>query len=411
MTMNRDNVTTLSQAQLYGRFWQAASGFWSGRSRWTAYASTISLVLLIIVQLIVQYRLNFWTRDFFDALQQKNGTQLWRQALLFVPLAASSVGLSIISIWGRMAAQRKWRAWLTTFMIDYWLGDDRFRRLNQVQGNHQNPEFRIAEDARIATDAPIDLALGLLTSLMTAAVFIQVLWQVGGHLTIDVFAMSLTVPGYLVVAVIGYAVLFTSAMRAIGSHLTHVIEGKNQAEAEFLSAATRWREAGELSAPPASVERERRTLASTLANVLEYWLDLSKQLMRIALVSQGNILLAPVVGWVLCTPKFLAGTMTLGELTQAAAAFVTVQGAFNWLVDNYQRFSDWTSSVNRVSALLIALDEVVRRDETSGLAGAAGADEPPRSTTQRPILPGPGQSFNSTGTDTVSSGERNVGAT
>jgi len=32
--------------------------------------------------------------------------------------------------------------------------------------------------------------------------------------------------------------------------------------------------------------------------------------------------------------------MSLGELTQAAAAFVTVQGAFNWLVDNFQRLAD-----------------------------------------------------------------------
>ena len=50
--------------------------------------------------------------------------------------------------------------------------------------------------------------------------------------------------------------------------------------------------------------------------------------------------------------------MSLGELTQAAAAFVIVQGAFNWLIDNYQRLADWMSSANRVATLLLALDEV-----------------------------------------------------
>ena len=63
-------------------------------------------------------------------------------------------------------------------------------------------------------------------------------------------------------------------------------------------------------------------------------------------------------GAVLCAPKFLAGTMSLGELTQSAAAFVTVQSAFNWLVDNYGRLADWRSSVNRVATLLLALDAV-----------------------------------------------------
>jgi ABC-type uncharacterized transport system fused permease/ATPase subunit len=37
-----------------------------------------------------------------------------------------------------------------------------------------------------------------------------------------------------------------------------------------------------------------------------------------------------------------------------------VQLAFNWLVDNYQRLSDWRSAVSRVATLLIALDEVTR---------------------------------------------------
>jgi ABC-type uncharacterized transport system fused permease/ATPase subunit len=73
--------------------------------------------------------------------------------------------------------------------------------------------------------------------------------------------------------------------------------------------------------------------------------------------------LAPIIAWFLCSPKFLAGAMTLGELTQAAVAFVTVQGAFNWLVDNYQRSADWMSSVNRVATFLFALDEVGREPD------------------------------------------------
>ncbi len=48
--------------------------------------------------------------------------------------------------------------------------------------------------------------------------------------------------------------------------------------------------------------------------------------------------------------------MSLGEVTQAAAAFVAVQGAFNWLVDNFHRMADWRSSANRVATLLLAID-------------------------------------------------------
>jgi ABC-type uncharacterized transport system fused permease/ATPase subunit len=51
-------------------------------------------------------------------------------------------------------------------------------------------------------------------------------------------------------------------------------------------------------------------------------------------------------------------------LTQASAAFVTVQVAFNWLVDNYQRLSDWRSAAGRVAVLLFALDQVKHSEPT-----------------------------------------------
>ena len=84
--------------------------------------------------------------------------------------------------------------------------------------------------------------------------------------------------------------------------------------------------------------------------------------MRTTLISHGNSLLAPVVAWVLCVPKYLSGAMTLGELTQTAAAFVTVQSAFNWLVDNYQRLADWRSAAHRVSTLVAALDDLEAKE-------------------------------------------------
>ena len=80
--------------------------------------------------------------------------------------------------------------------------------------------------------------------------------------------------------------------------------------------------------------------------------------MRTTLVSHGNTLLAPLVGLILCVPHYVQGTMLLGEVTQAAAAFVAVQGAFNWLVDNYPRLAEWLSLANRVGMLMSAFDRL-----------------------------------------------------
>jgi putative ATP-binding cassette transporter len=85
--------------------------------------------------------------------------------------------------------------------------------------------------------------------------------------------------------------------------------------------------------------------------------------MRTALISQGNVLLAPVIAWVLCAPKYLVGTMSLNEVAQATAAFVTVQAALNWVVENYSGLADCLSSVNRVASLQLALGQLERDGE------------------------------------------------
>jgi len=92
-------------------------------------------------------------------------------------------------------------------------------------------------------------------------------------------------------------------------------------------------------------------------------------------------LFAPVFGWFLCVPKYLAGSMTLGELTQASAAFVAVQVAFNWLVDNYQRLSEWRSAADRVAVLLLALDRIKQSEPPQPNAPLSG----PRTSGTTPL--------------------------
>ena len=82
------------------------------------------------------------------------------------------------------------------------------------------------------------------------------------------------------------------------------------------------------------------------------------QLMRMTLVTYSSLLVTPVIGLLLCLPKYLAGMMTLGEVVQVSAAFVIVQTAFNWFTDNYAKLAEWASSANRVASLLLALDQI-----------------------------------------------------
>ena len=342
----------------WSRFWLLARNFWCGRTAWRVWLLCGILIVIVVLQLYVQFRFNYWNRDFFDALEGRDPAPLRHQAYLLVPLCAASVALAVASVWGRMAMQRNWRQWLTAKVIDYWVENERYAGLATVQGDQKIPEYRIAEDIRIATDAPVDFAVNVVSSLLTAIVFVQILWQVGGPIGFAVAGHQMWIPGYLVVSVALYSGLVTAAMLWVGSPLTHVIQVKNQAESELITAAHLLRDIGE----GVTAKREERPVITglwqALDRVIRQWRRLCWQLMRITLVSHTNSLLAPIIGLVLCAPKFLNDQMTLGELTQAAAAFTLVQGSFNWLVDNYGRVADWISSLERVGGLLLSLDRL-----------------------------------------------------
>ena len=348
------------EKQLLARFWQSASGFWRGPGAWRAWLLVAVLIATVLLQLWTQYALNYWNRDFFNAIGRRDAAGLWTQALRFVPLAAASLALMVFSVWARMTMQRTWRAWLSNHLYDYWLKDDRYVRLGSAAADHEAPEFRIAEDARLATDLPVDLVLGLFQSLLNAVTFIGILWSVGDSLPINFRGVVLTIPGYLVIAVILYSILLSASIFLIARHLTRVIEENKRTEAELRSVGTHLRERGEGTALPDGKKDPRHVIGAPLKAVIAIWRIYMWQLMRMTVVTYSSLLVTPVIGLLLCTPKYLMGTMSLGEVVQAAAAFVVVQGAFSWFTDNYARLAEWASSANRVASLLLALDEVDR---------------------------------------------------
>src|SRR5215831_13171370 len=142
---------TSPEPPLFWRFWECASGFWERKHARVSWCLTVGLVAVALAQIAVQYRLNYWNRDFFNALERRDGARLWEEAWLFVPLAGSSILVSVASVWARMTTQRKWREWLTKHLLARWLKHGHYRGLQSVIGDHRNAEYRICVDARIAT--------------------------------------------------------------------------------------------------------------------------------------------------------------------------------------------------------------------------------------------------------------------
>ena len=361
-TMSPEEIEKARRRYLLKRFWMSARGFWGNSGHRIAWFGSVGLLLLIVFYVAVQYGINLWNRKIFDAIEKRDSaTVLWLSAAFF-PLAFTSVALGVAQVFARMGIQRRWRAWLTDNVVSRWLNHGRYYQLNLVAGDHKNPEYRIAEDLRIATDAPVDFIAGVTSALLSAATFIVVLWTIGGALSVSLAGTTLTIPGFLVVAAVAYAALASTAMAVIGRRFVAISENRNQAEAEFRYVLTRVRENGESIALLGGETEERDGIDKSLRGVLRQWARLCGQHMRTTIVSQGSNIIAPVLPVLLCAPKFLDGSMTLGQVMQAASAFTIVQSAFGWLVDNYPRLADWNACARRIASLMMSINSLERAE-------------------------------------------------
>ena len=346
-------VPTAADARLLRHFANLSFGFWTGPTRRKATLFVVGLFACLLLNLAPAIAVNRWNKFFFDALQNKDQRLILLSIGLMLALAFASALTSVALLQTRMRFQLRWREWLTQTLVRRWMERRRFYQLSVLR-LVDNPEARIAEDGRIAIELFVDFATGVTNALLMAVSFVSVLWFIGGSLTIG----GVTIPGYLVIAVVIYSASTSFGMLLLGRPLVARVEAKAAAEADFRFELSHTRENAETIALIGGDDAERERHYARFSQVALRWVAVIGRQARMLFLSSGNNVLAPAIPLMLGAPKYLAGEMSLGDLMQAAAAFIQVQLALNWLADNSLRLADWFASARRVAALDLFFDDL-----------------------------------------------------
>lgn len=330
-----------------------AFGFWSGPSRKTAWLLSLGFLACLVANMMVAVGFNQWNKFFFDALQLGDRTALRWSGGLIAALALCTAITSTAGIQMRMRLQLRWRKWLTETLIARWIQNRPIEHIEMMRAV-DNPEARIADDGRIAVELFVDLAGGIINTVLLSTSLVLVLWYVGGGIAFG----GVTIPGYFVIAVFIYSAATSLAMWRLGWPLVKRVEEKAAREGDFRYALMRAREKSDASALDNGELNELRTLGLSFSALAGRWLDMIERQTRMMLLSSSNTLLAPTIPLFLGVPKFLSGSMTLGDLMQVAAAFLQVHAALNWLADNALSLANWSASARRVAALDMAYQKL-----------------------------------------------------
>ena len=319
----------------------------------TAWLLTLALLVLVLVSVSLQSLINTWNAAFFDALEKKAQSELtpllWQLAG-YVLIAGLIMAVTVVV---RMYLMVHLRKWVTTAIYKHWLDSGAYLRLDRNAAGAETPEFRIADDVRVALDQMVDLAVGFFTSVLLAITFFEVLARVGGSLRL---ASGVTVPAYFLVGAICYALMMSGIASILGAPLVGRIQRKNHQEGVFRYELMKVREDAREISSAHNEQQKAKTLGGALDELVHQWHRVIAWQAQVLGVASSNAVLVGVFPVILAIPKYLSGEMTLGSVMQLATAFVQVQMALNWIVDNFVRFAELRASANRVGELVFAMD-------------------------------------------------------
>lgn len=335
------------------QFFRVALRYWRDQdTRWRAWRLTAAVLFFVAAQTASAVGINKWNRLFFDALEKRDVTGVWAATGWLPPLVvATALSVSGLVVC-RMLLQTRWRENLTRRVAGWWIADQRYYRLGFLTKRLTAPEYRIAEDARLAIEPLVELAIGLISAFITAATFAAILWQVAGSAEVTLGTVTIVIPSYMAVAAVLYAAIASLAAYLTGRPLVGLVSHKNEMEAQFRAEMTRLRENAESIALIRGDADELSAVGEDYGRVVAAWLRIIRQQGIIALVLNTNGALFPIVPLLLIAPKYLAGGVTLGAVVQVVAAFSAVQAALIWFVDNFVRLAEWFASVRRVDELV-----------------------------------------------------------
>ncbi len=349
-------------------FCKFSGGYWRGPTAARAWGLTLGLALCLAASTAVTVALNQWNRSFFDALETKNVSAFSQATVTVAVIVALMAAVGVGIVLTRETLQVRWREWLIDQLLKRWLGERRFYHLAAARTEPANPEYRIADDTRWAVEHLTDLAIGLVIAVLNAATFISVLWTVGGAYTLSLGTSSVTIPAYMVLVALAYGTLMSILMIRVGWRLPGVVYAKNEREGDFRFAMMRLRENAESVAVMSGHQAEQTILRRMFDRVVSSWTQVISKHGHLTWITNttGPLLQNQIVPLLFAAPKYLSGELTLGQVTQLAGAFVIVQGAISWIVDNFSRFSEWYASAKRIMDIIEACDDLDRKQAAAG---------------------------------------------
>jgi putative ATP-binding cassette transporter len=340
--------------------WRISIPYFNSEDKWAGrglLAAVITIELALVGNAVL---INLWRARFYNALQEKDWNSFVREMLVFCVLATILVALQVYQLYLNQWLQIRWRSWMTTKYLGEWLHDANHYRM-QLQGDAaDNPDQRMSDDVKLFVSQTLAIGVGLLSSIVSLMSFVVILWGLSAAAPLMLFGGDFSIPGYLVLAALIYAIFGTALTQWIGSPLVNLDFSQQRLEADFRFNLVRVRENSEQIALLKGEAAERERLSERFSRVIANWYGIMSRTKRLTAFTQSYGQAAVVIPFWLISPAYFANKIQLGALTQTAEAFGQVQDALSFFVTVYRTMAEWRAVIARLDGFEGSINSAVK---------------------------------------------------
>ncbi len=335
--------------------WRIAGPYFRSEDKLAGRGLLAAVIAIELALVLISVLLNQWNNRFYNALQEKNWDGFITEVVFFSVLATFYIALSVYQLYLNQWLQIRWRSWLTSHYLGEWLDGPNHYRM-QLQGDAaDNPDQRIADDVKLFVDQTLNIGVGLLSSIVTLASFVVILWGLSEVAPLTIAGHEFAIPGYLVWGALIYAILGTALTQWIGSPLVNLDFRQQRYEADFRFNLVRVRENSEQIALLQGESAERRQLLARFGSVVENWYAIMNRTKRLTAFTASYSQAAVIFPYILVAPAYFADKIQLGGMMQTASAFSSVQQSLSFFVSVYRSLAEWRAVIARLDGFEMAI--------------------------------------------------------
>lgn len=287
-------------------------------------------------------------RDLMTAVADKNSLEFPQACLKVFAVFTTLAVFMVFWQYTQDLLQINWRKWLTNDILKKYFAQQNYYKI-QSEHTIDNPDQRISQDVNNLIRLTIDIIGLIVGEILEIGAFVTIL------LTLDIFLAKLAII---------IAIARTVITLIIGKKFSFLKFRELQLEADFRYGLVHTRDHSESIAFYHGEEYEYNKISQRFVYVVKNFYQLIGVKRNLNLFTRTSGFFVSNLPIVFLAPRFFAGEIEFGEITQASGAFMSIYGSLSLIVDQFDRLTDYKAEVDRLGTLVEVLSKPPKLEQS-----------------------------------------------